>query len=148
MKTISGICMAICLALAFGACTSETNSSSGSGNGGCGGEAPAAKTPAEQRAELVSKMKPAYESLDFEKVKPLFHADEHSYIEEKMAKELKELKDGGATLTMKVGEIEEKDGKFFVSTEMTIKMEGAEETEKRKIGFMEKDGKWWLTIKN
>lgn len=147
MKTISGICLAICLALALAACGggNESNGGGGSSGGACtgGGGSSSESSPKSALESLAAAMK----AKDIDKMADCFHltAEEKTKMKKEMG-DFQEVWDAGGSIRLEFKEEEIKvDGdKAEVKATLWIKesADGEEFSDGESYKLEKKDGIW------
>ncbi|MBZ0137365.1 MAG: nuclear transport factor 2 family protein [Planctomycetes bacterium] len=146
MKTINGICMAICLALALAACGGGNNSGSSTGGGGggdTGGGGGGDSTP----AAALDALNAAFKSADVDKIVACYHLTDAEKTELKEGVgEFKEIWDAGGSIRLEYKEEDIKvDGdKAEVKATLWIKekADGEEFSDGESYQLEKKDGTW------
>jgi hypothetical protein len=140
--TLTALCLALVVVLGLSACGGGNNSTSS--NSAKEDDKP--KTAADHRQDVVDKMNAASEALDWDAMKALFQGDDVALAEKRIAPEFKELKEKKGTVKITSSKIEEKEGKFFVTVQQTIEVEGVKDEDDHTLRLLEVDGKWYLSF--
>lgn len=151
MKTfLAALCVAFLTVFALSACGGDA-ANNATGNSAESNkpekEPETKKTPADERKAVVDRMKAAIEAMDADALKGLFLEDEQKVADERIGEDWRGSKAGGVKQTVTSTKIDEVDGKYFATWNVTIEKDGAKEEDSPKLQVIEKDGKWYLSFK-